>query len=312
MSDKEKYSVYYKNNKFQQIKGFCNVVIFDGTSNAAKQMGLSQSAVSHQIGSLEEDLKLKLFTRVGNKMVLTEDGQRFYDYVIPTLKQMDNIYEEFLIENDKTKENELKIAGYHSAISCILPKYVELLLNKHSKINLEIENINKIDGLQKLKERKVDLAFFAINDVSNDLVVLKTFKFIPTLLVSNKSKLAKRRDKITPENIASENIILIDNFKILPTYTELFKKYHIKSRIKFTNADWEMIRFFTKRNIGASFSMNYDVRQTNLEGMVDIDISHLFPIIEYQLISRTNILKESVRKFIDIINSITDNDFIIE
>jgi UDP-glucose 4-epimerase len=109
-------------------------------------MGLTQSAVSHQIGSLEEDLKLELFTRVGNKMVLTKDGKRFYDYVIPTLKQMDNIYDEFLSENNETKENELRIAGYHSAIVKILPLYVGNLLDQNPEKLVPLAITNLIEG----------------------------------------------------------------------------------------------------------------------------------------------------------------------
>ncbi len=53
----------YKNNRFQQLKGFCNTIKTGSVSQAAKSMSLSQAAISLQIKSLERDLKLPLFER---------------------------------------------------------------------------------------------------------------------------------------------------------------------------------------------------------------------------------------------------------
>lgn len=307
MSDNAKYSIYYKNNKFQQIRGFCNVVIFDGISNAARQMGLTQSAVSHQIGSLEEDLKLKLFTRVGNKMVLTKDGKRFYDYVIPTLKQMDNIYDEFLSENNETKENELRIAGYHSAIVAFLPFYISSLLENNPEISVTIENISKDDALIKLRSNEIDLMFYPMNEIPEDLMSLKLVAIKPTLVVSKKSKLATKTI-ITPEDLVSENILLVDNFQMLKTYNLLFDKYKIKSRINFVNANWEMIRYFTKYNIGCSFYGDINHKeQDDKDDVISIDISNLFPTINYHIVSNKLKIKRSVQIFFDLINNGTIN-----
>lgn len=305
MLDKEKYSIYYKNNKFQQIRGFCNVVIFDGISNAARQMGLSQSAVSHQIGSLEEDLKLKLFTRIGNKMVLTEDGQRFYNYVIPTLKQMDNIYEEFLIENDKTKENELRIGAYHYAISRALPKSIASLKMMHPKINITIENLDKKCAIEKLRDRELDLIFYPFdNDLPDDIIVLRNIIFNPTILAHKNNRLAKL-EKITMHDLTKENILLIDSYKILPIYTEFFKRNKIRSYINFINTDWEMLRFFVKEDLGITFFGDMgDVAHDKNDDIIRLNVGHIFPMLEYRICSKTDTLKNSVDKFMTIFNSI--------
>ena len=113
--------------------------------------------------------------------------------------------------------------------------------------------------------------------IPEDLFLLHKIHISPTLVVSKKSKLATKTI-ITPEDLASENILLVDNFQMLKTYNLLFDKYKIKSRINFVNANWEMIRYFTKQNIGCSFYGDInDKEQDDKDDIVSINISNLFP-----------------------------------
>lgn len=50
-------------------------------SRAADELYLTQSAVSHQIKTLESELGTRLFRRVGHAMLLTEEGQRLFAHV---------------------------------------------------------------------------------------------------------------------------------------------------------------------------------------------------------------------------------------
>jgi LysR family glycine cleavage system transcriptional activator len=48
---------------------------------AAEELGITQSAVSHQVAALEEALKVTLFRRVSRGIELTEAGAQFYPYL---------------------------------------------------------------------------------------------------------------------------------------------------------------------------------------------------------------------------------------
>lgn len=52
---------------------------------AAGELGLTQSAVSRQIASLEQHVGAKLFDRAGRRVSLTDAGQRFHASVAPAL-----------------------------------------------------------------------------------------------------------------------------------------------------------------------------------------------------------------------------------
>ena len=66
--------------EFRQLKTFRVVADNLSFSKAAKQLFLAQSTVSAQIKSLEEELDLKLFDRIGRRTIITDAGQKLYEY----------------------------------------------------------------------------------------------------------------------------------------------------------------------------------------------------------------------------------------
>jgi DNA-binding transcriptional LysR family regulator len=76
------------NNKLNAISTFLHVAEAGSFSEAARQIGLKQSAVSQQIAALEEELGVVLLNRTTRKMALTEQGQRYQRDMQPLLEAM--------------------------------------------------------------------------------------------------------------------------------------------------------------------------------------------------------------------------------
>jgi len=66
----------------RQMEIFLNVVNSGHLTNVAKQMKLSQSAVSMSIKELENILGRPVFDRINKKLVLNEVGRAFYKEVV--------------------------------------------------------------------------------------------------------------------------------------------------------------------------------------------------------------------------------------
>lgn len=76
------------NNKLNAIRTFLRVTEAGSFSEAARQSGMKQSAVSQQIAALEEDLGVVLLHRTTRVMVLTEQGERYRNSIKPILEAM--------------------------------------------------------------------------------------------------------------------------------------------------------------------------------------------------------------------------------
>ncbi len=69
-----------------QLKSFMAVANFLNFSRAADHMCLTQPAISHQIGSLEDELGVKLFSRTSKNVRLTDEGSQFMHYAEEMLR----------------------------------------------------------------------------------------------------------------------------------------------------------------------------------------------------------------------------------
>jgi len=69
---------------------------------AAEELHLTQSAISHQINSLEKHFQTKLFARQGNRLIPTKEGTAYGTAVARSLAELSNAGNSFLKE-DRSK-----------------------------------------------------------------------------------------------------------------------------------------------------------------------------------------------------------------
>ena len=116
-------------------------------SLAAEELCVSQSAVSHQIKSLESFLGKKLFTRSNNKVSLTGDGDIFFSVIKECFKNMQTITDHLVMQS-KVK---LKIIAQTSiAVEWLAPR-LSHFNELHPDITIELSMTGEAE-LQKPSE----------------------------------------------------------------------------------------------------------------------------------------------------------------
>jgi len=88
-------NVRYKQNRLQQLRGFCYAAQEGSISRAAERMYLSQPSVSLQIQALERELETTLFDRNGPKIELTHDGRLLFELAQPLVDGFNHLEETF-------------------------------------------------------------------------------------------------------------------------------------------------------------------------------------------------------------------------
>src|SRR6266705_1961806 len=109
-------SYRYKQNRFQQLRGFCYAASSGSISKAARRMNLSQPAVSQQIQSLENELAVTLFVRRGSKIHLTHEGELLYEMASALIEQLENLDDQFRFRCLEVDEGHIEVAAGTSTI----------------------------------------------------------------------------------------------------------------------------------------------------------------------------------------------------
>ena len=190
----------------QRIETFICAAENSSLSEAAKQLHLSQPAVSHQIKLLEQDLGVSLFIRSNIGLTLTEAGQILLPWARTLLHDMDNL-EEMLSSLHEVVAGEMNIACSTSAGKYVLPKLATRFCLLYPQIKMHIQVCKHENIIPSLLEGKAHLGIVSteINDIG--LESQEFFRDTIDLIVPANHPWAEKLS-VEPEDIVSEPMFI--------------------------------------------------------------------------------------------------------
>ena len=298
---------YYKNNRLQQIRGFCNTVTYGSLAKASKVMNLGQSSVSLQIKTLERDLKTTLIKRGkknGKKFELTEDGKIFYEMSFPILSGADDICDRFLIKSSKHHDSFLKIAGHHSVFSILLPQAIKKIKNSNPELKLQLSYLTRQESCEKIEQDEIDVAIYPLEDlnlIQKNLTYQKISNYKPALITPLNHPLSLIADKkITFEEIGKYNYIHTGNYAISDIMKFNIASKVLKSDIELNHGSWDILKALVSAGLGVTiFHEDYCKDAKNIEIK---KVPHLSPNIAYYAIFKSGAKPKKL--VIDLINEL--------
>lgn len=152
----------------RQVEIFLAVVDHGNTTQAAKAINLSQSAVSMALNELESQLDGPLFDRVGRGLKLNDRGRLLYPKANELMSRVDEIAT--LFETHKGDlVGQLVVAASSTIGNSILPTLLAGFCNRHPKVDIKtlIGNTNEVS--QAVKSCRADIGFVEGSCLDNDL-----------------------------------------------------------------------------------------------------------------------------------------------
>ena len=95
--------------EISQLTYFNAVVQYRTVTNAAKQLNVTQSAVSKSIAALEQELGTPLFIRSNRTLRLTQSGERFLEHVRIVLNELEYAKKELSLQESTQRELRLRV-----------------------------------------------------------------------------------------------------------------------------------------------------------------------------------------------------------
>lgn len=156
--------------KLDLYKVFCEVGKSKSFSKAAKELYMTQPAVSQAIMQLERELNIRLFTRTHRGVALTNEGKLLFEYASSAINLI-NLGEDKLLEIKNLTTGELKIGVGDTISRYFLLPYLEEFHEKYPNIKFKIINSTTSELCEIVKSGEIDIAIcnFPIEDSKLEL-----------------------------------------------------------------------------------------------------------------------------------------------
>ena len=294
----------YKQNRFQQLRGFCYAAASGSISKAAKRMSLSQPAVSQQIATLESEMAVALFVRRGSKIQLTHDGELLYEMAGPLIEQMEDLDEQFRLRRLEVDEGHIKVAAGTSTILYFLPKYVEDFHRAHPRIEVRLHNVTGLEGLEQLRTGLVDFAVGPLMMVPEDIEFHPIVSYEPVVITCLGHPLAYKQ--LSLKEISHYPLILPP--RGLSTWNLVdatFKKHGLSYQVAMEVGGWEVIKKYVELGLGISLIISIGI--TGQERLEVLPAGEFFPKRTYGVVLRKGrILTPQARRFVNLLLSTSE------
>lgn len=141
----------------RQLKAFLMVASKGSFTKAAKELHLTQSAVSHAMKALEEDLGCRLLDRVGKKVLLTQAGEQFHSRAEKISGEMMLARSE-LIKLGEWGGGRLRVGATAAACQYILPPILREFQKQFPKCHLTVNPGYTSEIMASLRNNTIDVA----------------------------------------------------------------------------------------------------------------------------------------------------------
>jgi DNA-binding transcriptional LysR family regulator len=141
----------------RQLRAFVILAQRGSFTLAAKDLGLSQSAVSHSMKALETDLSCRLFDRMSKKVALTQAGEQLLLHADRILREM-SVAREAIERLSQWGRARLRIGASTTACQYILPEVLREFQKEYPHATVLIEPGDTPQNMEMLRSHAIDLA----------------------------------------------------------------------------------------------------------------------------------------------------------
>ena len=235
--------------KLDLYKVFCQVGKSKSFSKAAKELYMTQPAVSQSIMQLEKELDIRLFNRTPKGVSLTDEGKLLYEYVKSAINLI-NVGEEKILEFKDLTVGELKIGVGDTISKYFLLPYLEIFHNQYPNLKFKLVNSTTLELCDLIKSGEIDIAIcnLPINDSSLEIIHCKE---VTDIFVCGEKYKDLANKEISLEEMVQHPLIFLEPSSNSRKYVEKFMlSKDIKISPEFELGSFDLLLEFAKINLG--------------------------------------------------------------
>lgn len=238
--------------KLEQYRVFCTAAEAGSFSEAAKQLYITQSAVSQQIRALEEALGVTLFARGKKGARLTAHGELLYGFAKRSLTELESA-ETLFSKMKALEEGSLRIGAGDTLTRYFLLDHLERFHNRYPGISIEIVNRVTEETLSKLSRGKVDVAFInlPVDETQYPNIAIREVGHLHDIFVAGPKFSHLKGRRLSMADIAALPLVMLEPKSNTRRITDrYFESRGITLRPEFELGSHDLLHDFARKNLG--------------------------------------------------------------
>lgn len=239
------------NQNLSSYRIFYTVANTGNISKAAKELYISQPAISKSIQKLEESVGCRLFLRSSRGVVLTDEGRLLYEHVSRAFQTL-TLGEEKLKRSIELGVGHLKIGVSAALCKYMLLPYLKEFIRRNPHISISIACQSTNDTLKLLEDNQIDIGL--IGKPQN----LKNIHFdfleeIEDVFVSTKDYIRNLRARGVQKNqlLSNSTLMLLDKNNMTRQYIDDYlQENQIQARESIDISNMDLLIDFARIGLG--------------------------------------------------------------
>jgi DNA-binding transcriptional LysR family regulator len=246
--------------ELRQLKTFRTVATLLSFHRAAGVLNYAQSTVSAQIRALEDDLGVKLFDRLGKRIVLTQAGELLVQYA----QKMLDIEAETLAEvrTREQAQGSLSIRIPQTVGIHYLPRILAVFRNRFPLLSLHFHTCAFHALEHELQTGTTDLAFLLAESVNSPNLTAEPLRYESLVLVVDPGNPLAERSRVCLRDLEDQPLFLAKSdcgYRMV--FEQLLMENSVECRPTLEFSSVEVLRECLKTGPGVAFMPEISIRK---------------------------------------------------
>ncbi len=247
---------------FEYYKVFYYVGKLGSITGAAKELSISQPAVTQSVHQLEKALGCSLFQRTSRGMKFTSEGELLYRYVERGYEQID-LGEHRLRQMQHLDAGEVRIGASDMTLRFFLLPFLEKFHELYPGIKVTVTNGPTPETLDYLDDDKIDFGVISTPFAEKEGYNFFRVSTIEDTFVAGRRFIQYKNRMLDFSDLKNIPLILLEGNSSTRNYIDNFlQSYNVDIRPEFELSTSDMIVQFALRNLGVgcvvkSFAQEY-------------------------------------------------------
>lgn len=268
---------------FNQLRVFYEAARCQNFSQAARNLCVTQPAITGQVKALEEQLELKLFKKRGRKMALSEAGALLFQQSHEVF-ELEKKLEKALTELRELKRGLLKIGTTKTYARYLMPSLISRYRAAYPHIKIILDEGSSVDVCRSLLDLRNELAIVAFSeDVKG--VRLLPFRQEEVVLFAAPNHPLARRPGIRLDDLKGQLIIMNEEGSSTHTVVRrCFEKRGVAANVLVETSNVGFIKEMVEKGEGVAFLVRSAIEEDVAAGKVTI-----VPVLDEELTMEVHI-----------------------